>query len=79
MQGFKIYNERIFCVYSYNYKISKNTYYSIYKPYIDLLRSTFKQLRKKKINVYQCKEFKLDFLLLLRLLYNRSNVLKVII
>ena len=26
MQGFKIYNERIFCVYSYNYKISKNTY-----------------------------------------------------
>ena len=79
MQGFKIYNERIFCVYSYNYKISKNTYNRIYKPYINLLRLTFMQLKKKKINAFQSKEFKLDFLLLLRLLYNRSNVLRVII
>ena len=78
MQGFKIYNKNIFQIYSSNFSVSNLTYITIYKPYINLVKNTFSEFEKKKLNFFQKNEFSITPRLLLKTLFFLNKNLKVI-
>lgn len=46
MQGLKIFNENIYNIYSDDFLVKNETFQSIYKPYINLLKQTYCELKK---------------------------------
>lgn len=79
MQGLKIYNKYIYDLYSDNYKVNKETYIKVYKPYIRLLKQTYKELTDLDRNFRQKKELKIDLKFLIKKLIIKNNNIKVII
>ena len=46
MQGLKIFNENIYNIYSDDFLVKNETFQSIYKPYINLLKQTYCEIKK---------------------------------
>lgn len=66
MQGFKIYNLNTFNLYSDDFFVCKNVFRKIYLPYINLLRKTYNEIKKKDSSFFQRKEFKIDIKFLMK-------------
>lgn len=78
MQGLKIYNKYIYQIYSENFKVNKNTFERVYKPYIYLLRATYDDLIKLDGDFKQKKEIKIDLKFLMKNFLLKKNNIKII-
>ena len=77
MQGLKIYNKYIYQIYSENFKVDKETFERVYKPYIYLLRTTYNELIKIDRNFKQKKEIKIDLKFLMKNFLLKNNNIKI--
>ena len=57
MQGLKIFNKNVYNIYSDDFLVKKETFESIYKPYISLLKQTYLEIKKENKNFKIQNEF----------------------
>ncbi len=79
MQGLKIFNKNIYNLYSDDFLVTNETYKSIYEPYINLLKSTYLEIRQINKSFMIKNEYFLNFKLIIKKLFLGMKNLKIIL